>query len=253
VIRAFSVSAPAGAGTITWDGTGTDGARVADGQYLVDVRARDATGNVGTGVVVPVAITTARSGMAASPAWISPAGRGTDPRASNLSFTLARPATVTWRVTTSAGAPVRTWYTGSPMDAGVHVVRWDGRSDAGALVPKGRYLSQVTVDDGVTSTTEQILVYVDGIRMAMSDTTPAVGQLVTVTAVAVEALGASPSVSITQPGRARISYRMTKVGAATYRVQFRFKAGPPGAVTVQISGVDRFGRPASATIGSRLH
>ncbi len=253
VVRTFSVSAPAGAGGLTWDGLGADGVRVADGQYLIEVTAQDATGNISPAVVAPVAIATARSRMTATPAWISPAGNSADPRVSSLSFTLARPATVMWQVTTSAGAPVRTWYAGTPMDAGVHVVAWDGRSDTGALAPKGRYLSQVTVDDGITSTTEQIWVYSGGIRIAMSDTTPAAGQAVTITAVAVEALGASPFAWITQPGRARIGYRMTKVGTATYRVRLWFKAGPAGAVTVRIAGVDRFGRSASATVRYRLH
>jgi hypothetical protein len=111
----------------------------------------------------------------------------------------------------------------------------------------------VTVADGVTSTTEQAWVYSDGIRILTSDTTPAAGQAVTITVVAVEALGANPAVWITQPGRARIGYRTTKVGTSTYRVQLRLKTGPAGAMTVRVSGVDRFGRAAGASIGYRLH
>jgi hypothetical protein len=208
---------------------------------------------VGTGVVAPVVVATARSGVAAAPAWISPTGRGTDPRVSNLSFALARPASVTWRVTTAAGVPVRTWYANAPLDAGAYTVSWDGRDDTGALVPRGRYISRVTVADGVTSTTEQAWVYSDGIRILTSDTTPGAGQAVTITVVAVEALRANPSVWITQPGRARITYRTTKVGTSTYRVQLRLKMGPAGPLTVRVSGVDCFGRAAGASIGYRLH
>jgi hypothetical protein len=36
-------------------------------------------------------------------------------------------------------------------------------------------------------------------------------------------------------------------------VSVRFAAGPGGAVTVRVAGVDRFGRAAGATIGYRLH
>jgi hypothetical protein len=160
---------------------------------------------------------------------------------------------VTWQVTTAAGAPVRTLYTSAPLDAGTHAVAWDGRTDTGVLAPSGRYLSQVTVDDGSTTTTEGTWVYSGGIRILASDTTPAAGQTVAITVVAVESLGANPSVSVTQPGRSRVTYRTTKIGTATYRVSVRFAAGPAGAVTVRVAGVDRFGRAAGATIGYRLH
>ena len=252
-VRTFTLPGAAGPGAVAWDGLGAGGARVPDGQYVLDITARDATGNVGPGLMVPIVVATARSGVAAEPAWISPAGRGTDPRASSLSFSLARPAIVSWRITTTTGAPVRTWYADAPLDAGAYVVRWDGRDDMGALVPRGRYLSRVTVADGITSTTEQAWVYSDGIRILTSDTTPAAGQAVTITVVAVEALGANPFVWITQPGRARIGYRTTKVGTSTYRVQIRLKTGSSGPMTVRVSGVDRFGRAAGAGIVYRLH
>jgi hypothetical protein len=148
---------------------------------------------------------------------------------------------------------VRTWYTNAPLSAGAYVVRWDGRDDSGALVPAGRYLSRVTVADGVTSTTEQAWVYSGGIRILASDTTPAGGQVVTITVVAVEALGANPTVWITQPGLARVGYRTTKVGTSTYRVQLRLRAGPAGPLTIQVSGIDRFGRAAGASVSYRLH
>jgi hypothetical protein len=76
---------------------------------------------------------------------------------------------------------------------------------------------------------------------------------VTITVVAVEALRANPSVSVTQPGRSRVTYRTVKVGTATYRVKIRFAAGPAGAVTVRASGVDQYGRAAGTSIGYRLH
>ncbi len=252
-IRTLTLQADAGPGTVTWDGLGSAGTLVPDGQYVLDITARDAAGNVGAGVTVPVVIATARSRVAAVPAWISPSGRGTDPRVSTLSFTLARPASVTWQVTTAAGVPVRTWFAEATLAAGVHAVSWNGRDDAGALVPRGRYLSQVTVSDGATSTTEQTWVYSDGIRILASDSTPAVGQLVTITVVAVEALGANPTIWITQPGRARIGYRAAKVGTSTYRVQLRLRTGPAGTLTVKVTGVDQFGRPAGASLAYPLH
>jgi hypothetical protein len=232
---------------------GADGVVVSDGRYALDLTARDAAGNVSAGLGVPVVVATARGGVAAVPAWISPAGRGPDPRMSTLSFALARPASVTWRVVTEAGTPVRTWYVDALLDAGIQSVRWDGRDDTGALVPGGRYLSQVTVSEGDTSTTEQAWVYSDGIRILVSDTTPAAGQVVTITVAAVEALGANPTVWATQPGRARIGYPTVKVGTSTYRVQLRLRTGRAGTLTIAVSGVDRFGRPATSSVGYRLH
>ncbi len=252
-LRTLTLQANAGPGTVTWDGLGAAGTLVPDGQYVLGITARDAAGNVGAGVTVPVVIATARSRVAAVPAWISPSGRGADPRVSTLSFTLARPASVTWQVTTAAGVPVRTWFVDAPLAAGIHKVSWNGRDDTGRLVPRGRYLSQVTVADGATSTTEQVWVYSDGIRILASDTTPAVGQLVTITVVAVEALGANPTVWITQPGCAGIAYRTAKVGTSTYRVQLRLRTGPAGTLAVKVTGVDRFGRPAGASLAYPLH
>jgi flagellar hook assembly protein FlgD len=252
-VRSDTSAAPAGPGAVTWDGLNASGALAPDGQYVIDLAAHDAAGNVSPTVSVPVVLATARSAVAAAPAWISPAGSGASPRVSNLSFTLARPASVTWQVTTAAGVPVRTWYSNAPLAAGSYTEPWDGRTDAGALAPAGRYLSQVSVNDGVTSTTEQASVYSGGIRIVVSDSTPAVGQLVTITVVAVEALGSNPSVSIAQPGLARVTYGTTKVGTATYRVQVRLRARRAGRLTIAVAGIDRFGRAASASSAYRLH
>ncbi len=252
-VRTLTLAAPAGPGSIAWDVRDAVGTLVPDGQYVLGLTASDATGNAGASISAPVVVATARSGVAAAPAWISPAARGTDPRITTLSFTLARPATVTWQVTTAAGAPVRTFSTATPLDAGLHAVAWDGRTDAGALAPSGRYRSEVAVDDGTTTTTEGTWVYSGGIRIVASDTTPAAGQTVAITVVAVEALGANPSISVTQPGRSRVTYRTTKIGTATYRAKVRFAAGPAGAVTVRVAGVDRYGRAAGATVAYRLH
>ncbi len=252
-VRTLTISAPAGAGAITWNGLDTAGTLVPDGPYVLDVAARDATGNMSPVAQVPLVVATARSGVAASPAWISPAGSSLDPRVSTLSFTLARPARVTWQVTTTTGVPVRTWDADAPLDAGAYSVRWDGRNDAGVRVPAGMYLSQVTVADGITTSTEQVSVFSGGIRITTSDTTPAAGQVVTITVVAAEALHANPTVWVAQPGRNRVTYRTTKTGTSTYRVQIRLRSGSSGRLTVGVSGIDRFGRPAAASVAYWLH
>jgi flagellar hook assembly protein FlgD len=252
-VRTFMVAAPAGPGEVPWDGADTSGAPAPDGQYVMDLSAHDAAGNASPIVSVPIVLSTARSAVAATPAWITPAGSSTNPRVSNLSFTLTRPASVTWQVTTAAGVPVRTWYTDAPLAAGFYTEPWNGRTDAGALAPAGGYLSQVSVNDGVTSTIEQAWVYSGGLGIRVSDTTPARGQLFTITVVAVEALGANPSVTITQPGLAGATYRTTQVGTATYRLQIRLRAGRAGTLTIAVAGIDRFGRAASASSAYRLH
>jgi flagellar hook assembly protein FlgD len=251
-VRTITFSAASGPGSVAWDGLGSAGALEPDGTYTLEISAHDAAGNPSAGLAASVVLTTARSRVAASPAWLSPAGRGQDPRVANLSFTLERPASVTWQVTTAAGVPVRTWYENAPLDPRTYTAPWDGRNDAGALVPGGRYLSRVTVADGVTSTTEETPVYSGGIRILTSPAKPAAGQFVTITVVAVEALGANPTVSISQPLRARVSYRTTKVGPATYRTQVRLKPGPAGTLTVQVSGADAYGRRASASISCQM-
>ena len=107
--------------------------------------------------------------------------------------------------------------------------------------------------DGITTTTEQAWVYSGGIRIGTSDTTPAAGQVVTITVVAAEALRANPTVWVTQPGRSRVTYRTTKTGTSTYSVQVRLRTrlrGPPDGRGLRHRPLRP---PAAASVAYWLH
>jgi hypothetical protein len=59
-------------------------------------------------------------------------------------FALAANDTVTFRIVTIAGSPVRTLVDHAPLPAGVHAVIWDGNNDAAAAVPNGWYAGVLT-------------------------------------------------------------------------------------------------------------
>ncbi|MEZ4387985.1 MAG: FlgD immunoglobulin-like domain containing protein [Candidatus Krumholzibacteriia bacterium] len=58
-------------------------------------------------------------------------------------FTLPAAAAVHLRVYDLAGRRVRTLAAGIPLDAGLHALAWDGRDDAGRIVPSGVYLGRL--------------------------------------------------------------------------------------------------------------
>jgi hypothetical protein len=66
-----------------------------------------------------------------------------------LTFDLARGQTVTLRILDVAGRSVRTIAAGEQLAAGPHERSWDGRDDAGAVLPAGVYLVQLQAGEQV--------------------------------------------------------------------------------------------------------
>ncbi len=64
-----------------------------------------------------------------------------------ITLSLPADASVTAQVLNIAGRPVRALVSDRPMTAGVNALVWDGRSDAGSLVPAGVYLVRVRSRD----------------------------------------------------------------------------------------------------------
>ena len=76
--------------------------------------------------------------------WPNPARART-----TLSFDLPRAERVTLRILDVAGRSVRTLAAGEPMVAGPHDRAWDGRDDAGAILPAGVYLVRLQAGERV--------------------------------------------------------------------------------------------------------
>jgi hypothetical protein len=171
----------------------------------------------------------------------------------DLKFTLRSPATVAWTVRTTAGDVVRTIAADEARDPGIHVFTWDGRDDAGVMVPRGSYRSVVSATDGTLGATQALPVVADGFRIDVSDTTPARGQRLTVTATSAEVLDAAPTLRIYQPGRAAWTVGMTKIDTRLYRVTVTLKSGGTGTMRLRVAANDDGGRWQASYRSLALH
>jgi flagellar hook assembly protein FlgD len=253
IVRRFSSAANSGAGQTTWDGRNTAGQFVADGLYVVSLAPRDRAGNVGPAVQRTVGVYASLSKVAAAPALRYPQDRDRLAGYTVLSFSLARPATVSWKVLDAAGHEVLHRYSGAALAAGAYSFKWYGLNDAGATVPVGRYTSVVSATDGSLGATLTAPIEFNAFGMKVSDTTPRRGQTITITATSAETLRGAPTLRVKQPGIAAFNVRMVRTSGLTYRVSVRLRSSSRGTVTFRVAGYDIDGRFQGTYLNLPLH
>ena len=241
-VREFAATAAGGSGSVAWDGATNDATIAPNGVYTLTVEPRDRAGNTGSGMAGSVVVYSTLKSVKAAPSVFYPHDSDRFARWTKLSFALTDAATVTWTVQNAAGNVVRTLRQGAALTAGSYAYNWNGRNDAGALVPRGTYYSVVTATDGTLSMTSRAWTVADGFRVTASDTTPARGQSITVSAVTAEKLGRTPRLIVYQPGQKAWSVYLRKVSTTTYRVTIRLKSGGAGTVRFKVVGTDLDGR-----------
>ena len=130
---------------VTWHGTArSDPGYVADGRYEIAFAARDRAGNTGDAVSADGRRLRRRSASSRRRRPCSSRRTATRTVApSTLSFRLDDPATVPWTIVDADGDVVRTLKTDEALAAGSYSRSWDGRNDAGHIVPRGTYRSVV--------------------------------------------------------------------------------------------------------------
>ena len=171
-----------------------------------------------------------------------------------LSFTLARPMTVTWTLRNASGATVRTRLAAVGEAAGTYGWWFDGRATDGTMLPRGRYTSFVTATDGTLTASQTTSFLMDAFAVSPSDTTPARGQSITIHITSAETLGSRPTLWINQPGLAPWSVRATKTGTYTYSATIRLKStGRAGTVGFRVWGRDSKGGAQQTTASFALH
>ena len=240
VVRRFATDTQVGSGTVTWAGETDAGGTALDGAYTVDLAPRDEAGNVGSAQARSVVVYAALSAVGASTHYFYPQDGDAYSKTSSLTFKLARPATVTATVFDGAGTPVYVKYAATALPAGPYAWSWNGRNTAGAYVARGIYHLTVTATDGTYSWSQSTSLYVEAFRITSSDTTPARGQWITVTAITAETLTGNARLTIRQPGHATRTVTMTKVSSTTYRVKIHLASGgAKGALGLTVSGTDR--------------
>jgi flagellar hook assembly protein FlgD len=240
-VASKSTAAAAGAGSTTWDGRSTSGATVPDGLYTVRLTPRDRAGNGGVTHERKVAVYGALSAVSTSVGQFYPQDGDRFAATTDLSFSLARTATVTWRITNRDGTPVLTRYERTSLPAGKYTFRWDGKTAAGQPVPPGMYTSSVYATNGQQSITQKTWVVVDAFNVKSSDTTPVRGQSVTITAVSAEPLSGAPVLHVTEPGQATWGIRMVKGSGSTWTTTVMLEASAAGTGTFRVSALDADG------------
>ena len=238
--------------TLTWDGKGSSGF-VDDGRYGVQIRVRDAAGNTSDPQTRTVDVYGALGYVASSKKIFYPQDNDAVSRSTGLSFHLYDPATVTWRILNSSGTTVRTLMSDEAVAQGTISRGWDGRSDSGSFVPKGAYRSYVRASNGTQYSTQAVSLVVDAFKIAVSDTTPARGQKITITATSAEALGKMPRVAVYQPGRGTWTAGMYKVSNGVYRVTLTLRSSSKGTLRLKVYGYDKAGQYQWSHIYLPLH
>ena len=146
---AFSAAVGGSNASLAWDGKVGSGF-VADGRYEIAFAARDRAGNTGDAVTIRTVDAYGALGfVATSKSTFFPQDGDANGRArSRSSFRLDDPATVSWTIVDADGDVVRTLKTDEALAAGSYSRSWDGRNDAGHIVPRGTYRSVVHASDG---------------------------------------------------------------------------------------------------------
>ncbi|HET9757663.1 MAG TPA: FlgD immunoglobulin-like domain containing protein [Candidatus Limnocylindrales bacterium] len=239
VVRYFSVPAGAGSVVVAWDGKGNDGRVVADGRYDVRLTPRDAAGNTGVGVTRSFGVAALLGFLATSKTLFYPQDLDNLATGTRLSFTLIRPANVTWTIRDAAGAVVATLADGEAMAAGAVGRTFYGKRLDGSMPPTGRYMSYVNATDGTISWSQVVAFEMSAFSVRPSTTSATRGRSITITAVSAETLSSTPRLYITQPGKPLWSVAMTKVSGLTYRATVTMKTGgAAGTVTFKVVAYD---------------
>jgi flagellar hook assembly protein FlgD len=242
------VPAASGASAVIWDGRGPSGSPVPDGSYTYEIVPRDAAGNVGQPVIRRIVVTTSIGWVRSTATVIDPTTPSAVVRDVTLSFTLARPATVTWSMADAKGRSVRFFAKAQPLTPGPQVATWDGRDDAGGLVPAGTYTMVLRADDGITRAVARTTVGIGPFRVATSPAIPVHGKVATFTITTALQVPGTPEVLVTLPGAGTLAVPVTRVDGSTWRGRLKLSAGTrAGTATVAVTGTDATGAPATVT------
>jgi flagellar hook assembly protein FlgD len=252
-VRSFPVATAAGAGSASWVGDDDAGHTVPDGTYEVTLAPRDLAGNVGGGLTREIVVYTALKAVKTSHTYFFPQDRDTLARTTALSFTLTKPATVTWRLLNAAGAAVYTRYDQVALAAGTYAYTWGGKVPGGAYAPRGRYTLEVVATDGVATWTQRTNVYAQAFRIIPTNLTPARGATFTISAVSAETLKTAPKLSWTQPGHSKKTVTMTRVSSTTWKATVHLYSSGAGSVSFKVSGTDSHGGSNGASLVIVIH
>jgi flagellar hook assembly protein FlgD len=253
-LKTWLITTSAAPTSVTWDGRDASGNVAPDGRYVVSVAPVDAGGNTGAAQERAVSLVTGLGRVTSSAAVFYPQDLDALAPTTTLSFTLARPMTITWTLRDAAAKVIDTHLASTPLPAGTQTWVFDGRRSDGTMLRPGRYLSYVTASDGSVVVAQSVAFEADAFLIKPSDATPGRGQTITVNVTSAEPLSASPRLSIYEPGVTAWSVTLKRVTGSTYRATIRLRTGGgAGAVSFKVSGVDVTGAAQRTTRAYPLH
>jgi hypothetical protein len=143
---------------------------------------------------------------------------------------------------------VRTAWTGRELAAGTRSWTWDGKNASGGWVAPGRYTAELVAKSwlGTTRLTRGVLV--DAFSASVSDATLKAGQTLTVRFRSVEPLSSRPTVTFSQPGRADVKVKATRLSDGSYRARFTVQSGATGAAKAVVRAKDSGGHINTTTV-----
>jgi flagellar hook assembly protein FlgD len=243
LVRSYSVPTATSTAAVTWDGKASDGSIAPDGRYDVRLTPRDGVGNAGAPVTRSVTVIGFLRAVTSSKSLFYPQDRDAMSTGTRFSFTLARPANVTWTVRNASGAVVARLLDGIDMPAGTTARNWYALSTAGALLPTGRYSAVVTARDGTLTATQSVAFEMNAFGIRPSASAATRGRYITLTVTTAEALSKAPRVYVTQPGVSTWAATLTKVSGSVYKATLRMRTGGrSGTVTFKVQAADANGR-----------
>jgi len=127
-----SAERPAGARSVSWNGTMGSGAAVAEGTYRIEVTAESGSEEISR--FANVVVDRTLGAMTVDPLLVSPTGDGQNEQM-RIGFALTRAATVRV-VINRGGRTIRTLLSGS-LAAGAYAAQWNGHLASGARAPDG--------------------------------------------------------------------------------------------------------------------
>jgi flagellar hook assembly protein FlgD len=232
----------AGAFSIPWDGKDNDGAVVADGTYDVGLIPVDTLGNRGTAETIRVRSIALLRAVKTSKTVFYPQDRDALGTTTVLSFSINRPASVTWTIRNAKGDVVDTRYADAALEAGTHSLTYDGRTVDGVLLPKGKYTSHVSATDGDLTASQTVGFEMNAFAITSSTQKPKRGRSITIRAKPAEPLGGSVTMTISQPGKASWTVKMSKLSTGTYRATVTLKTGgSAGTLKISVQAKDSKG------------
>ena len=249
VARTIKVAAPAGPGSLAWDGRTAAGTPAADGRYSVSFASRDIAGNPGATVSATVDVYAALGAVTRSASVFFPQDGDALAAKATLSITLVEPATVSIAVVDRTGAVVRAGPTGRAYRAGPVAWSWNGRLTDGSWAPRGTYRLVVTAGNGTQSVTRALGVTADAFRLTSSVVSAVRGRTLVVTAVSAESLATTPVVVVRQPGLAAWTVPMVKASSTRWTASIKPKpGGTVGTMSLTVRAKDVAGGTNSSVL-----